>query len=834
MNLRSLFDDVIGSIRKIRRHPRNPIVVILMLAVAVGSAVGVFDIAYQALHSELPYPQAEKIVVASGKVSSFLVSPYTKQANPSAKNVFEDVAEYHLDTANLDAGSETQRLLIGSVTPRFFSTLGVRMALGGDLPDVAQPAPGSPIPWLPIILSHNLWRGSFGSDRGIVGRAIALKLLYPYRFQVVGVAPAGVDFPPGVDAWIPEHLTSWSSIQTAAPPSASDTAIGRLRPGVSVTAAEAAIRSWPRKSTMWLWNEDSELIPLRQFLVGEFYSLGPLLWLMMIAFLALTVAAAASVFRFDFEGRADEFRVQRILGATPARLFRSSNLELAAVLAPALAAAFLVRSALLRFTAAYLHLPFLVRTSATRTDVILTAGAMGAVAMLIGIGQGHGLKALPFVRAFRSEAAGVGRPVWTGARFRLPVQVVTATMILIAAIVLARGAYSMAHIDLGVNPKGVFVSEVTLPLDEDQYVYGEVDQKKLSGQERERELLAREAQFHAQADMYFSSILQRIRGHRGVTDAGVISTAPYSGYPTTGLAFWVSRTLTQPPYTEKYLSAHMVSIDAAAIPTLGMKLIRGRNFAEHGNASADHDTVLINEAMAERIGPGAASLGQYLFAVSLPPVRIVGILGNVHETNLFTPVKPTVYYPFSQYGLSDVDVIFRTSRNMPFEQAYALFQSSVRSVVPGSATSRFESLNEMVWSTGTMTRYCAYLLLTLALLGVFVAGTCTWAKSMGELRRREHEIGIRLALGAEPRQIVRLIAGSQVRASLVAAVLGAVGAWWFIRLAAHLLYGVSVWSIGNYLLGIAGITAYVLLISMWTLRGTIHRNPRDLIGSRSI
>lgn len=833
MSLQSFGDDVVSSIRRIRRHPRNPLILVFMLAVAVGSMMGIFDLAYRALHDGLPYEHPERIVVAGDKVSSFLVSGYNWQPNPFANTIFDRLAEFHLETAELDSASGSKRLLIACITPQFFSVLGVRMELGSDLPDAPAPSPQSVISWLPIVISHNTWRTYFDSDQRIVGREISLKLLSPYHFQVVGVAPPGVRFPTGVDAWVPEHLVSSSMIQTAAPPNWSNATVGRLRPDISVAVAETAIRSWPQKNQMWVWNNTAQLISLRQFLVGEFYNLGPLLWLAAIFFLALTIAAVASIFHLEYEERREEFRIRRILGATPRRLFRTLNIETILILSLALALSFLVRYALTRFTLTYLHLPFELRVGSTGIDVILAFGTAGAVAALIGIGQGRGLQAFAFFNKLRDNTDSGAYQSPAVLKFHFPLQVVPATIILIAAILLVRGAYTLIRTDPGLKPAGVFVCEAALPYNQEQYMFSGID-RNLPPKERDQQAKARLEQFRRQMSSYFSLIIRQIKGHAGVTDAGVLSIAPYSGYPAGTQGIYVSRTLERPSSTVM-ITAHLVSMSSGAVPALGMKLLYGRNFTGELDDLADQDTVVINEALAERIGPGAASLSQFIIPQAQGPVpaRIVGIVQNVHDTDLFTPAEPTVYYPLSQYGISDVDIVFRMSRSMPFQDAYSLLRSSVRSVVPGAITTRFESMDDMVQSAGTLTRYCSYFLSALAVLGVFVAGICAWVRSIAEVRRRQHEIGIRLALGAEAGRIVRLIVGGQAKSSLLAACIGAVIAWWFSRLVSYLLNGVNASGISNYVFGIATITTFVSLISIWAVRKRIRQNPRDLIGKQS-
>jgi putative ABC transport system permease protein len=584
---------------------------------------------------------------------------------------------------------------------------------------------------------------------------------------------------------------------------------------------------------MWIWNDVFHLVPLREFLVGKFYHLGPLLWLVTIFFLILTAAAAVSIFGLEVQERDGEFTVRKMLGATPGRLFRSLNIEMTGILLSALAASLVVRFAVLRVTVGYLQLPFSFHSTATWRDLVMATGAVGTIAIWMAVAQGRALG------VFGSGSQSLGKPpdrekgLRAIAGLRFPLQVVPATILLVTAVFLVRSAYAIKRIDPGVRASGAFVGEVVLPYEWGQYVFGGID-PHLTTDERDRQVKIKSGQFHQQMDSYFSLMLQSIRGRAGVTDAGVISLAPYRGYPAGNLNVYVSHE-PQQSSNSKLVFPHMVSMSSGAMRALGMRLIYGRNFSDQTKEAPDRDTVIINEAMAERLGPGASALGQYVIlgGPGSRPARIVGIVQNVHEADLFAPVQPTAYFPFSQYGLPDVDIVFHTSRSMDFQEAHSLIESSVRSVVPGAILLRFSALEDMVWSAGTLTRYSAYFLMALAVLGVLVAGICSWARIVADTRRREHEIGIRLALGAEAGQLVRLIVSDHVKSSLLSASMGAVIAWWFARLVGFLLYGVNASGVTNYALSIIAITAYVLLISSWAVRGTARRNPGDLIRLRS-
>lgn len=830
MSLRAISDDAAAAARNLRRHPRNPILLALVISVAIGSLLGIFDCARQILRGGLPFRDPASIVLGDRHSSEFLVSAYNWRPNPRASEVFGELAEFHLETDILDSPSP-RSLLVAYVTPNFFATLGVHMALGTDLPNAAAPAPGAHLDWLPAVISQELWRNGFGADPHIIGREFATKLLYPYRFLVVGVAPPGATFPRGVDAWVPEHLWSMSVVQTGATPNWVETAVARLRPGITAAQAEAAIRTWPRNTFLWTWAGSARLIPLRAYLGGDFYRLAPMLWLLTVLFLALVIAATVSIWGRGFDDQREAFSVRKCLGATPGRLLRSRCLELAAALGAALSLAILARAAILRLTLHAVQLPLASPAAVSPADLGLAAAAIGLIVALIGAREARGLGAVPRLRRIRSNAAHEPVALRPAGRLRLPATLVTASIILVTALVLARSAYLASRIDPGLRPGDAFVCDLALPLNEDAAADRGVN-PALPETQRSKLVLENLLRFHRQVSFEFSLIAEQIQGRAEVAAAGVISATPYSGYPPTGADVSISAA-PGPPQPKHYHFAHIAAMTAGAIPALGMKLIYGQNF--RGAEGADHDTAIVNQAMARLIAPGAGCLGLYLTLAypQAPSMRIVGVVGDVHESNLFAPVVPTVYVPFSDYAPSNADLVLRGRSSISYAEAYSTIQSAVRSVAPGAVLTRFRSLSEMVGSAEALTRYTASFLAALAGLGLFLVAVCAWAESTGRVRRREHEIGIRLALGAENSRLAWSMAARDLAPSLLAVCLGALIAYWLSGLLGFLFHGTRPVA-GDFILGAALIEALASLASIAALRRAIRRTPSDLISKRTL
>jgi len=831
MRYQCLVEETVGSIRRIRRHPRTFLYVFLILAIGLGCLIGMFDIAYGVLHAPMPCPFPDRVAVAvdAGTVSSLFSSDLP---NPHLPTIFEKVAQYKLLDANLDFGEPgPRRVQLAMVSPQFFPALGIPMMAGHDFSvNDHFPIPRSQPRWLPIIISNELWHSYFASSEAILNHSIDINI-YPYYFQVIGIAPPDVNFPSGVDAWVPTHLVSYSTVQTAGVPYGSGGVIGLLKPGLSITAAESAIRTWPKEGFFDGGRDAAiKLIALADFRAGEIYPLSMRLWLASIFFLLLTVVAVGTIFRAEAVVRREEFAVRNALGASPGRLFVGLSLETGLAVVAALVTSSFVRFVVIHVTTIYLSLPREFHFGISPIDLAMAAGAAGIafVASLIVYGASvrDYLPLACVLAALRSESVESYTATHIVSRYRIPVQMIPATMITIAAALLVRSAYNGMHIDPSVNAEDVFIGEISLHSDFESFLMTRF-RPTMSHKEKQKNFADSSRLFPQIMNATISEIVKRLKESSGVVEAGAISTAPYRGHSPLASGVQFSPKPSVSPTADVIDNIIVRSMTPGAIPGLGMKLLYGRNFS--GNKAEDENTVIINEALLRRLGGGTSVLGQYIKHLTLPAGRIVGVVGNVHEETLHSRVWPTVYHPFTQYGVSDADLVIRMSHGVGSRGALQLIEAAVHSIAPRAAVSHFQPLKEMVESAGMLARYTAGYLFALALLSVFLAGLCASSRVLGELRRRKAEIGIRLALGATRGDIIGLFVYSDLARGGVAATLGALLAWWFLRLLRHLLYGVGTLDPMSYMIGITALIGFIAAVEVVLLRRALQKNPRDLL-----
>lgn len=504
--------------------------------------------------------------------------------------------------------------------------------------------------------------------------------------------------------------------------------------------------------------------------------------------------------------------MRRILGATPARLFRAVSIEVGVVLLLALFAGIGIRAALIQIITALLPLPVVPRPSLNSSDLILSIGAAGIIFVSIAIRQGVALGLFSSFRGLQDKPAESEFKVHRISNVYFPLHIVPATMFLILAILLGRNAYDLLQVETGVLTRNVFICEVSLPFDR----------------------LRLDDAAKPELRSFFLPFLQQLEHAPMVVEFGVMSVAPYSGYHDIGKHSYASLSAGQPPQAIAGTLAR--SITPGAVPALGMKILYGRNFARHMSDDDDHHAVLINQSLADHFGAGPSALGReirFLYLPGRPPHRIIGIVNNVRERDLLSPVQPTIYFPFVEWPSADVHLVVRTFPGTPSGDVLHVIQATVHSITPQATISGFAPLSDKVYSATAVTRYVAYFLLALAFVGVFLAGLCAWLRAACDTRRRNHEIGVRLALGATPAKVVLLVVQSQLLSTAAGALAGVAVTFWFSRLLSRIFFVVATYESHNYWLGAWAITLVSFLVAAWSATKAVRCSPRDLLSAQT-
>ena len=763
----SLWKDVRFAARVLWKSPGFSGVALLALVLGIGANTAIFSVVNAVLLRPLPFPEPDRLVMV------WESSPRTKKTNvANPQNVadwqkrnrsFEKIAAYlpFALTMSLTGEGTPEEIPGNYVTRDFFSILGVRPAMGRDFvpeeelsnaPDVA-------------LISDGLWRRRFGADPHIVGKKLMVR---GSPTIVIGVLPANFRFPDvKADIW---ELTTLHPEQgnaragTLAP-------IARLKPGVTVSQAQADMnaiaaqlaREFPDFDTHW----GSTVVPMRDQFTGDLRT--PLLVLLGAVGLVLLIACAnvANLMLMRSSGRQREMAIRTSLGASRARIVRQ----------------LLVESAILGVIGGSLGLLVAVwakdvllamlpeNMSVAKVNSVAIDGNVLAFTVILSLGTALLFGLLPALRASRPDLSDTlkegGRAVSSSlARNRMRAALVSgeiavALMLLIGAGLLIQSFIRLEHVTPGFEPDRIL--SMRIGLSNARYN----DLKKASAA--------------------LDDILHRIEQVPGVSSAGSIQFPPLSGLlSVTG--FWVAGRPV--PNASEAPGTGVSIVTPGYFGTMGIPLINGRLFTER-DAAGTPQVAIVSQALVRQQFPNMDPIGQRLFVQwgRETPYQIVGVVGDVKHDGLDKDVRPTVYFPNAQETQTIATLVIRTGAD-PMKLA-PVAEQIIHAYDKDQAIADIQPLDMFLSKSVARPRFQSVLLATFAGLALLLAVIGIFGVMSYSVAQRTHEIGIRVALGAQRDQVLRLVVGQGLLLALIGTAGGLAGAFALTRYLRTLLFNVS-------------------------------------------
>jgi predicted permease len=737
-----LRQDLRYGVRALRTAPAFTATALLTLALGIGANAAIFSVIRTVLLDPLPFPEADRVVRAyhanpsNGLARGAVSEPDFLDWRRSSR-LAESIGGFWyvdgLSGIDLTGTGNPERLSSTLVTDGFFQTLGASPLVGRTLIGDDQVAGRNRV----VVISHGLWTRRFGADRAIVGRSVTLN---KEPFEIVGVMPAAFTYPAGrsIDVWIP--LSYFGPEQIGRVRAARFLAvIARLKPGVSERQlrdelsgiAERSARDYPENAG---WTSVTTA-PIEETIVGEMRR--PLLVLMAAVAMLLLIACVniAGLLLARASTRETEFAVRAALGAGRLRIARqlvTENLTLA-LLGGALGVALGV-AAVRAFAAwAATDLP---RPGAIRIDSLVLAfsAALSVVSGLI-----FGL-----VPAFKSSSnlegslragsrASVGG---SGQRLRstlVVVEVGLAVVLVVGAALTAKSLVRLLAVDPGFHSRNALVVSISVP-------------------SLER----------------YTTTLDAIRRIPGVEAAGSIRDLPLQGKGELIRPDIAGRPT--PAGGSPMVQRHHVS--TGYFKAMGIPLRGGRDF-EATDRAGTRPVVIINEEFARRTWPGEEAVGKAL-RFGATEIPVIGVVANVRQGGLSEPIEPALYVHAQQQFRSRMSIVVRTAGD-PLQIANGV-RRAIWSVNPDQTITNLTTLDAVLGRSVSRPRLLAWLLgvfgtigLTLGALGI--SGVLAFAVS-----RRRREIGVRVALGASPRSVLRLILRQGMLLAIAGVLIGLAGA----------------------------------------------------------
>jgi predicted permease len=788
--LESLGQDVRQAARSLRRAPALTVVVALTLGIALAASVVTFSVLNATLLQRLPYRDPDRVVMFHYTNAS--CSPPTFVDYRRETRSFETLSAAAPWNANLTGAGEPERVRGLLVSADFFQTLGVAAGRGRTFRPEEEQAGREKV----VVVSHGLWERRFGADPGLVGRPLSLD---GESYEVVGIMRPGFSWGRvyGKEAqgelWAPFALTPERVAENRRGDEFLDV-YGRLRPGVTREQAQAdldAVLAGLRRRFPDRYTEASGFslttIPLQEAVVGEMRS-GLLLVFAAVASLLLVAATnVAGLLLARAAGRRREASVRAALGASRARLARHTLAE-AGLLAVAggavgvgLAAA--IVAVLERVDRVTLPRAQPIAIDATVAFFALAATALTAVGTgLVPAWQGARADLMGSLRT--ALPAGGGRDAARTRRRLVTAQTAVALALLVGAGLLVRSLSALHDVPIGFVVDGVLSADVQLPR-------------------------ARYAAVPARA-AFVERVLAEAGGRAGVVAVGAVSELPLSGSGNRGTFLIEGRPV---PAEQRQPHAELWSATPGYFATLRIPLRHGRLLAE-SDSGASTPVAVVSQAFVRRYFPNEDPLGRRI-AFERPRGEprwreIVGVVGDVRDRRLDREAGPQLYVPMAQRPVGGMSLVART-RGDPWS-ALPMLRDAVRVVdadLPlfGATTLGALAVHDTQGRRAARTALAAFALAALGLAGLGLYGLLAQA-----VKERTAEIGVRMAVGAGPADVIRLFlseGGAVVGRGVAVGVLLALAG---TRLMQGMLYGVTGTDPATYL-AVSGVLAAAALLA---------------------
>jgi putative ABC transport system permease protein len=786
-----LLQDVRNAVRTLSTRPGFALVAVSTIALGIGAASAIWSVVDAVLVRPLPLSQPERLVFVwearpdRGRDRN-VAGPANLIRWRERASSFSGLAAYSRFDANLDGWGEPDRIPVGYSTGNLFTLLGTPPLLGRTLVDAdsATDAPNV------VVLSEGYWRSRFGADPGVLGRTLRLN---GRPSTVVGVMPAHVRIPSGALIW--SALTVDEGMRRAR--GRYLTVVGRLREGVSVAQAHDEMERIgqqlasedPGFNANWTVNVQ----PLHADLVRR---VRPGLLLLVVAVAMLLLIACVNVANLLLAravAREREMAVRAALGAGRGRLLRqllTESLVLAAI-AGGLGAA--VGGSMLALIQRLLP-PEIAEVVKIEYDARALAGAFAltlASALLFGA-----LPALQAARVGLVSALKEGGAVRGSGRARARVkqglvvaEVALSAVLLVATGLLLRSFWALAAVSPGFDASGVLAAT----LSPGGPAYAD----------------------RARVQAFYLEAIESLRRLPGVTAAGAISWTPLdSGGSATSFVV-LGR---QAPRQGDEPVADIRIVTPGLFQALRIPLLHGRDFTPDDRA-ATRRVAVVNATLARDLGGPAQAIGQRLklWWGGDPEVEIVGVVGDVSLVSLDTASRATVYMPHAQDGNNFMTLMLR-SDGSPGALAPGV-RATIASLDPALPLGRAQPFEQVVSDSLRSRRFVLTLVGVLGGTALALAGIGLFGVTSYLVAQRTSEIGVRLVLGARPRDVLGLVALGGMRLVAVGLALGVAGGLLLARAFESELFGVRAWDP----VAMAGVTASLALVALVSLAAPAWR-----------
>jgi putative ABC transport system permease protein len=797
--MHTLRQDLRYGARTLLKKPGFTVAAVLTLALGIGGNAAIFSLVNSILLRPLPFRKPERLYTiwetipkVRDRFPSLPVSARSFAEWRDQSTFFEQIAVVSPSAMNLTDAGEPERLGAARVSANFFSLVGVDPQLGRAFVEGEDKPQAQPV----AVISDSLWRRRFKADASVIGRSIRID---GRGFTVVGVMSRNFPFPRGkelhqfvnfeqrTDVWLPLVFQPKDLVEVG---SFNYAVIARLRSGATREQAQAeisAIQSRIAQRTPALEDLGAILLPLQETLVGNVRQ-GLTLMLAAVGFVLLIVCVnLANLMLSRGPLRRREFAIRMALGATRVRLIAQLLTEslLLAVVGGALGVLLAFWGVEALATSIPVDLP--------RLEEVRVDGLAVLFALLISVLTGALFGLWPAIRATRLElnetlkvggralTKGPGSGRLSGAL--IVVEVGLSVLLLVGAGLLMRSFVRVMSVDKGFKVENVLIADLSLSPTKYMEIAGRRE--------------------------FYSRLLEQVDSLPGIRASAVITGAPLAKESTVTVI--TDESTPQVPILERPLVDRRY-ISPSYFRTMGIPLQQGRLFDESDRKRA---VVILSEKIASRLWPGEDPIGKRIREGDETPSEVVGVVGDIRSSALEKEPSSAMYLPYWQGDISDLsEMALMVRTNVDPQSMSGVLREEIRKIDAETPIAEMKTMERVVSESVSRRRFQMFLLSIFAGVALLLASVGIYGVVSYSVTERTNEIGIRLALGAERRDVFRLVLKEGMIPALTGVSIGLVAAFALARLIRSLLFGVSPTDPSTLLVIGAALTV-VALLACW-------------------
>ena len=802
--MKNLLKDLRHGLRTLLRQPGFTVVAVITLALGIGANTAIFSLVNAVLLRELPFKDPEQIV-SIGKQAGVGGLPglagYEYLAWKEKSSSFADLAAYSDDNFNLIGQGEPERISCARVTASLFTTLGVQPIRGRTfLPEEDRPGQNRV-----AIVSEGFWQRRYGNSEALVGGPLQLN---DKTYTVVGIMPSSFRFPGNFEIWLPLAL---DPIKEKGDFLSLVEVVGRLKPDVVAQQAQTELNLISQHASTELKDPPPvsalEIHPLHQQLVVGVRLTLLVLWGAVGLVMLLACANVANLMLSRTVSRQREMAIRAAVGARRWQLIRQLLVE--SLILGVVGGALGLLVAVWGVSAIASLVPEGFASSVHNLNAIALDWRVFGFTLVLSLLMALVFGIFPALSGSRPDLLKVLREssarnlMSFGLRSMRGWLVVTelalALILLLGAGLLVRSFRQLTAIDLGFNHDNVLMARINLP----RSVYRTDEQT---------------AAFHRQ-------LVERVKALPGVESTGTINHTPLSGF---GVIVFTGIEGQPPPDRDKDLPIGVGSVSVDYFRTLHIPLLSGRVYDERDRADSPKVAV-VNQAFAKRYFPAGDVLGKRVGFGCEDGLctTIVGVVGNVKQESITTDVAPEIYVPFSQMPMNGMTLFVRTNSN-PADFARTV-RAEVLAIDKNQPVYDVKTLNQRVIETIAASRSLMLLFSGFALLALVLASIGTYGIVSYAVSQRTREIGIRMALGAQAIDVLRLVLKNGMTLVVAGIAIGIGGALALTRFLTTMLFGVTPTDTLTFVVVSLALAAVALIACLVPARRATKVDPLEAL-----